>query len=148
MLLAEIAARSGIAKGSVYYYYKTKDELLYDVADGYLMGMYDELIAWMENKEKDTSLPRLLRYVLSRGVYDPAGGLRLHLTVDAIDGNKRVKNRLIERYSTFRKAIGSAIAERKPGSDEEYPGCWCLHCSMALCFRFCLETMKWTVKRL
>ena len=118
--LAEIAARAGVVKGSVYYYYKNKDDILYDVADGYLMGMYDELVAWMDNKEKDTSLPRLLRYVLSRGAYDPAGGLRLHLTVDAVDGNERIKTRLIERYRTFRKTIGNAIAERRAGSDADY----------------------------
>lgn len=76
----------------------------------------------MENKEKDTSLPRLLRYVLSRGAYDPAGGLRLHLTVDAVDGNERIKTRLIERYRIFRETIGNAIAERREGSDADYSG--------------------------
>ena len=68
------------------------------------MGMYDELVAWMENKEKDTSLPRL------------------HLTVDAVDGNERIKTRLIERYRFFRKTIGNAIAERREGSDADYSG--------------------------
>ena len=120
--LAQIAARAGVTKGSVYYYYKTKDDILCDVADGYLMGMYDELVAWMENKEKDTSLPRLLRYVLSRGAYDPAGGLRLHLTVDAVDGNEKIKTRLLERYRTFRITIGNAIAERRTGADADYCG--------------------------
>lgn len=120
--LAQIAARAGVTKGSVYYYYRTKDDILCDVADGYLMSMYDELIAWMENKEKDTSLPRLLRYVLSRGSDDPAGGLRMHLTADAIDGNEKIKKRLIERYRTFRTVIGSAIAERKSGTDPDYCG--------------------------
>ena len=32
--LAQIAARAGVTKGSVYYYYKTKDDILCDVADG------------------------------------------------------------------------------------------------------------------
>ncbi|MGN0659395.1 MAG: TetR/AcrR family transcriptional regulator [Emergencia sp.] len=120
--LSEIAKRSGVAKGSVYYYYKTKDDILCDVADGYLMGMYEELISWVENKEKDTSLPRLLRFVLTRGADDPAGSLRLHLTVDAVDGNEEIKARLKERYRIFREAIGEKIAQRKPDADAQYYG--------------------------
>lgn len=110
------------------------------------MGMYDELVAWMENKEKDTSLPRLLRYVLSRGAYDPAGGLRLHLTVDAVDGNERIKTRLIERYRIFIKTIGNAIAERREGSDADYSGWLVLTVIDGSCFSFCLETTKLTAR--
>lgn len=120
--LAEIAGKSGISKGSVYYYYKTKDDILYDVADGYLQQMYDELIAWVENKEKDTSLPRLLRYVLSRGVDDPAKSLRLHLTVDAVSGNDQIREKLLTRYRIFHQVIGEKIAQRKNGADQQYYG--------------------------
>lgn len=120
--LSEIAKKSGVTKGSVYYYYKNKDDILYDVADGYLQQMYDELIAWVENKEKDTSLPRLLRYILSRGVDDPGKNLRLHLTADAIAGNDQIREKLIDRYRTFRKVIGEKVAQRKSGADEQYYG--------------------------
>ena len=120
--LAEIASKAGITKGSLYYYYKTKDDILYDVADGYLQGLYDELLAWVENKEKDTSLPRLLSYVLTRGVDDPGKSLRLHLTVDAISGNDQIREKLISRYRTFHKTIGEKIAERKPDADAQYYG--------------------------
>lgn len=120
--LSEIAKKSGVSKGSVYYYYKNKDDILYDIADGYLQQMYDELIAWVENKEKDTSLPRLLRYVLSRGIDDPGKSLRLHLTVDAISGNEQIREKLLHRYRTFRKVIGETIAQRKSGADDQYYG--------------------------
>jgi len=120
--LSEIAARAGVTKGSVYYYYKNKDDILYEIADGYLQQMYDELIAWVENKDKDTSLPRLLYFVLKRGYDDPGKSLRLHLTADAVDGNDELRKRLINRYSLFRKMIGDKIAERKPEADSEYCG--------------------------
>lgn len=120
--LMEIARKAGVTKGSVYYYYKTKNDLLYDIADGYLQEMYDRLIEWVEDERKDTSLPRLLNYVLSFGVEDPAKNLRLHLTVDAISGQEQIKEKLIARYRNFRKIIGEKIAERKTGADEEYTG--------------------------
>lgn len=120
--LMEIARTAGVTKGSVYYYYKTKDDLLYDIADGYLQEMYDRLLEWVEDEKKDTSLPRLLNYVLSFGVEDSAKNLRLHLTVDAISGQEQIREKLIARYRNFRKIIGEKIAERKPDADEEYMG--------------------------
>lgn len=120
--LAEIAKKTGVSKGSVYYYYKTKDDILFDVADEYLGGVYDELIQWVENKDKDTSLPRLLRFLLQKGVKDSAESLRLHLTMDAVAGNERIREKLLQRYNTFRSLIGEKIAERKGNDESEYYG--------------------------
>lgn len=117
--LSEIAGKAGVTKGSVYYYYKNKDDIIYDIADGYLQTLYDDLIAWVENREKDTSLPRLLRYALTRGVDDPGKSLRLHLTLDAIAGNEQIRQKLLKRYHTFRTVIGEKIAERRDQSSSE-----------------------------
>lgn len=111
--LSQIAKNAGVTKGSVYYYYKSKGDIIYDIADGYLQTLYDDLISWVENKEKDTSLPRLLHYALTRGIDDPGKSLRLHLTLDAIAGNEQVRQKLLKRYHTFRKVIGEKIAERQ-----------------------------------
>lgn len=122
--LMDIAKEAGVTKGSVYYYYKTKDDILYDVADGYLQKLYDDLISWVDNKEKDTSLPRLLRYALQRGTDDPGKSLRLHLTLDAIYGNELIRKKLIDRYNTFRTIIGARIAERQEASDDGWYDGW------------------------
>ena len=120
--LAEIAKKTGVSKGSVYYYYKTKDDILFDVADEYLQGVYDEFVKWVENKEKDTSLPRLLKFTFQKGVTDSAESLRLHLTTDAVAGNEILREKLLERYNKFRTVIGEKIAERKGDDEAEYYG--------------------------
>lgn len=120
--LAEIAEKSGISKGSVYYYYKTKDEILCDVADEYFQQVYEEFIEWVDNKEKDTSLPRLLNFLLIKGVTDSAESLRLHLTMDAVAGNERIREKLLHRYNMFRILIGEKISERKGDKEAEYYG--------------------------
>ena len=121
--LSEIAETAGVTKGSVYYYYKSKSDILYDIADGYLQTLYDDLIGLVENKDKDTSLPRLIRYALQRGVNDPGKNLRLHLTADAISGNEEIRGKLLQRYHTFRSIIGEKIAERSECSrGEDFEG--------------------------
>ena len=74
--LASIAKATGVSKGTIYYYYKNKDMILADVADSYFESMYKELKNWAYNKEKDTSLPRVLNFVVSRGVEDEKKSLR------------------------------------------------------------------------
>ena len=63
--LAEIAAAAGISKGTLYYHYKTKNEVFLDITQRFLDEQWEDLIRWTENKEKDTSLNRLVRYVAS-----------------------------------------------------------------------------------
>ena len=42
-----------------------KRQILFDLTDRYLQKLSDDLLAWVDNEEKDTSLPRLLRYTFS-----------------------------------------------------------------------------------
>ena len=75
--LAEIAALAGVSKGTLYYHYKDKTEILFGLTDRYLDKQWDELVSWTENKEKDTSIHRLVKYVVERNV--ASAGIRLHL---------------------------------------------------------------------
>lgn len=108
--LAEIAAAAGISKGTLYYHYKTKNEILFDITDRYLEQQWSDLVAWTENPQKDTSLPRLVKYVIERNISTPA--LRIHLLCDAMTGNEEIRERLVARYADFEKLIEEKIGER------------------------------------
>lgn len=108
--LAEIAREAGVSKGTLYYYYKAKDEILFDITDMYLDRQWREFIEWTDNPEKDTSLHRLVRYVIERNVSTPS--MRIHLMVDAMTGNSEVREKLVKRYSEFQKLIADKISER------------------------------------
>ncbi len=108
--LAEIAAAAGISKGTLYYHYKTKNEILFDITDRYLDRQWSDLVAWTENPQKDTSLPRLVKYVIERNISTPA--LRIHLICDAMTGNEEIRSRLVARYGDFEKLIAEKIGER------------------------------------
>ncbi len=110
--LSDIAAEAGVSKGSVYYYYKTKNEILYDIADSYLATLYSDLKTWIEDKGKDTSLPRLIKYAMQRGEHDISKGLRLHLTLEAVNGDERIREKLIARYKLFSKELGTLVTQR------------------------------------
>ena len=116
--LAEIAAASGVSKGTLYYHYKTKTEILFDITDRYLDQQWDELIAWTENKDKDTSVHRLVKYVVERNT--ASAGMRLHLIHAAMLGDEALRAKLIERYAAFERLIAEKIAERTDAVSADY----------------------------
>ena len=94
--LAEIAAAAGVSKGTLYYYYKSKTDILFDLTNRYLDRQWDELIAWTENKDKDTSVHRLVKYVVERNT--ASAGMRLHLIHAAMLGDEALRAKLAELY--------------------------------------------------
>ncbi len=108
--LAEVAKAAGISKGTLYYHYKTKGEIFFDLTDRYLSEQWDDLVRWTENKEKDTSIHRLVKYVVERNV--AAASFRMQLYSEAQLGDAELKKKLSKRYDEFQKLISEKIAER------------------------------------
>lgn len=116
--LAEIARTAGISKGTLYYHYKNKNEILTDLTDKYLDQQYSDLIAWTEDSSKDTSLHRLIKYVLERDI--STVNMRLHFFYDAMLGNEEIRRMLLSRYQEFAKLIAGKIAQRTDKIAPEY----------------------------
>ena len=108
--LAAIAKEAGISKGTLYYHYKSKDDILFGIAERYLAQQYHEFYQWTENAEKDTSLHRLVKYVIERSISTPP--MRFHLLCDAISGNEEIRQKLIQRYTEFENLIAEKLGER------------------------------------
>ena len=108
--LAEVAKTAGISKGTLYYHYKTKGEIFFDLTDRYLSEQWDDLVSWTENKEKDTSIERLVKYVVERNVANAS--FRMQLYSEAQLGDVELKRKLSKRYDEFQKLISEKIAER------------------------------------
>lgn len=119
--LAEIAKAAHLSKGTLFYHYPSKGELYLDIGERYWSKLLDDLLIWVDNREKDTSLPRLVRYTFIRGVFDESGQLRLRLFVEAISGEdeNEIQRRLNEQYAHFKNVLKTRIQERAPGSDGE-----------------------------
>lgn len=116
--LARIAQTAGVSKGTVYYYFRTKEDILFAVLDEYLKRQWDNLVKWTEDPQKDTSLPRLIRYVVERDLAAP--NLRLQFFYDAMTGNEEVRMKLLQRYRDFAALIAEKIRERTDRVSADY----------------------------
>lgn len=116
--LAEIARHAGISKGTLYYHYKSKNDILFDITDKYLEEQFQNLIEWTEDATKDTSLHRLVKYILERDI--ATAGMRLHFYYDAMLGNEKIRVKLLNRYAQFAQVIAEKIAERTDKIPADY----------------------------
>lgn len=108
--LAEVAKAAGISKGTLYYHYKTKGEIFFDLTDRYLSQQWSDFISWTENKQKDTSIHRLVKYVVERNVANAS--FRMQLYSEAQLGDEELRKKLSNRYDEFQHLISGKIAER------------------------------------
>jgi AcrR family transcriptional regulator len=118
--LARIAQAAGISKGTLYYYYSSKEDILFDICDRELAGLARDLTAWAGDLHKDTRAPRLVGYILVRGAGSAMGNLRLYLIGAAISGQEPLRQKYIERYREFEASIEALLARRLPGADCGY----------------------------
>lgn len=116
--LAQIAEKAGVSKGTLYYYYKNKNLIFFDITDRYLSRQWEELILWTEDKSKDTSPHRLIKYIMERDIAGSA--LRIHLLEAALSGDEEIRTKLIERYSEFKALISQKIFERTDRVSADY----------------------------
>ncbi len=107
--LAKIASTANISKGTLYYHYNSKDQILLDVTTKFLDQQMDELLRWTADRSKDISLHRILKYVIQGAL--TASKTRMYLTFNAIQNNIEIREKLLERYDIFSKNIATAISK-------------------------------------
>lgn len=101
--LRDVAKNCKISSGTIYYYYQNKSDIVYDVFSKRIDELYNELMDWMENKDKDTSLHRIVKFVLLKGTCSPS--LRINLLAECTNGNDKLKEKMVAKYNAFNKSI-------------------------------------------
>lgn len=116
--LSEIAYETNISKGTLYYYYKNKTDIYMDITARYLDQQWEDFIAWTDNKEKDTSIVRLINYVVQRNI--ASYRTRLHLINAASLGDEDLREKLVHLYNRFESIISEKVEERSSLFDPQF----------------------------
>jgi Transcriptional regulator len=108
--LADISKEVGISKGTLYYYYSTKGDIIYDIADIHLIKITEELLSWIDNIEDDTAPDKIFKVVFQRILTaETRGKLHLYLISDAVTSNDPLKQRFKEKYKEWRIALENGL---------------------------------------
>lgn len=109
--LADIAREAGISRGTLFYYYASKNDLIYDILEKHLSDLTDAIFASLPRSRGNTAdLASVLQNALTGLIQDEnSARINLYLLQEAIIDGSDLKDRFAVKYQTWRELIASQI---------------------------------------
>lgn len=108
--LADISQAAGISQGTLFYYYKSKDDLIYDILEQHFSQLTDAIIASIPRRSSSDKIT-LLRGTLEKLIKDQdTSRMNIYLFQEAIAGNRDIKDRFMVKYQTWRELIARQVS--------------------------------------
>lgn len=118
--LADIARAANISKGTLYYYYASKSDLIFDIANQHIDRLTRDLLLWIEHTGPDASPETILQVVLETIVKaDFRGRLHHYLVQQALSRDEMLLERFREKYIEWRSLIHSELVRALGEGDFE-----------------------------
>ncbi len=118
--LADISVAAEISKGTLYYYYATKGDLIFDVAERHMDRMTRKIFAWLESSGKEHSPQTVYRMVLDTVMRSRSRGqIHVYLIQEALAENPPLRERFVQEYQRWHQIIEEGLS-RVYGGDGEY----------------------------
>lgn len=115
--LADIAREVGISKGTLYYYYSSKADLIADITKVHVGRITDKIIeqvdAIKDHEDPEAVLALLFDSVLKGEMH---GKLHLFLIQEAITNNQTILDTFRDIYLHWRNVIHDRLSEILPAS--------------------------------
>jgi AcrR family transcriptional regulator len=108
--LADIAREAGVSRGTLFYHYASKNDLIYDILERHLSDLTDAIFASLPRRRDAADLAGVLENVLTGLVRDGGSGrMNLYLLQEAIIENSELKDRFAVKYQTWRELIAGQL---------------------------------------
>ncbi|MFW5995603.1 MAG: TetR/AcrR family transcriptional regulator [Spirochaetia bacterium] len=118
--LADIARAAEISKGTLFYYYPTKADLIFDITERHMEHMSQKIFRWVEDASSDVPPEKILKLVFDTITSSQARGqIHVYLIQEALTNNPHLRQRFGEEYKRWRAIIERGL-ERLLPSEEDY----------------------------
>jgi AcrR family transcriptional regulator len=109
--LADIADEVGISKGTLYYYYSSKGDLIFDISVRHMEHITNTIISWVESQGRNEGAERVLRMVVETVLKSETRGyIHFYLIQEALSGNhESLRIRFTEEYDRWIDLIGQGM---------------------------------------
>ena len=110
--LSDISREVGISKGTLYYYYPSKSELIFDITDRHMHQVTQDLLNWISTIKEDIPPHKILQIVYSALLkVEKRGVLHLYLIQEAVSFNPSLQERFVEIYSEWKKMLEEGLTK-------------------------------------
>lgn len=104
--LADIAREVGISKGTLYYYYSTKNDLIFDITNVHMEKITGEIFSIIEKNKGEVSWKEMIKLLFeSLLTSETRSRLHLYLIQEVLSGNTELKERFIRTYHQWFKMV-------------------------------------------
>ena len=118
--LSDISKAAGISKGTLYYHYSSKDDLIFDIADIHLNIITDAVLECVKNIEKNSSKDELINLILRKiATIGSTGRIHMYLLCEALTGNDSLRERIKVKYIQWRTTLQDEIYKNLSESIDE-----------------------------
>ncbi len=109
--LADIADEAGISKGTLYYYYPTKGDLVFDISVRHMDHITRTIRSWIAGRGRNESAERVLQMVVETILKSETRGyIHFYLIEEALSGNhESLRHRFTEEYDRWLELIGEGL---------------------------------------
>lgn len=109
--LADIADEVGISKGTLYYYYASKSDLIFDISVRHMEHITNTIISWIEGQGRDQTAEKVLRMVVETVLKSETRGyIHFYLIQEALSGNhESLRMRFTEEYDRWIDLIAQGL---------------------------------------
>lgn len=110
--LSDIAKAVGISKGTLYYYYTSKSDLIFDITELHMQRITDRILDILEKRRNEMTLKEILEMVFETFLKEETREkLHLYLLQDAITGNEKLLAKFREKYDEWRRLIEKEVGK-------------------------------------
>lgn len=108
--LKDIANAVGISKGTLYYHFSSKDDMIFEIADKHLTEVTDHLGQWVQNIDNDATFEQVLSIVIEQvSNLETRAKLHIYLMGEAIMNNDPLKDRFKQKYNEWFRLVESTL---------------------------------------
>ena len=118
--LADIATAADISKGTLYYYYASKGDLIFDIAERHMNNMTERIFRWLSRSSSAQNPRTVFRMVMDTVMRSRnRGHIHVYLIKEALTESPHLQKRFVEEYARWRTMIQEGL-QKVYGSNDGY----------------------------
>ena len=104
--LADISKACNISKGTLYYYYPTKDDLILDISTIHLNTITNTVLQCVYEISENNSPKNMINLIIKKmSKLKYRSRIHVYILCEAITSNERLKLLITEKYSQWQKSL-------------------------------------------
>ena len=110
--LADIAAEVGMSKGTIFYHYRSKADLIFDISERHISRITEKIHSWVDRTQGSRSLGVVLRLIYDTILSNERKGqIHLYLIQEALAGSERLRERYREEYDRWKHLLVTGLSQ-------------------------------------